>query len=999
MKLIDIATRRRVTILMFTVAVLLFGLVSLSRLPVNLLPDLSYPTLTVRTEYPGAAPAEIENLLSRPIEEAVGVVRGVRVVRSVSRAGQSDVTLEFSWGTQMDYAALDVREKLEVLELPLDAERPVLLRFDPSTEPVLRLALSRRAEPAALPPDSAREAPHALPAGDGPEAPPDGPSGAEREMPPVLPPADAGRRDDELKILRRYSDEQLKKELEAIAGVAAVKISGGLEDEIQVLVDQYRLAQLHLAGAEIVSRLRAENVNLSGGRLEEGTQQFLVRTVNEFASVDQIADTIIDTRDARPIYLKDIATVRQGSREREAITRVNGREAVELAVYREGDANIVGVARNVERRLQRVRENLPSDLELVKTYDQSVFIRNAINEVIGAALLGGLLATLVLYCFLRNAWTTTIIAISIPVSVIATFAMMYGGGVTLNIMSLGGIALAIGMLVDNSIVVLENIARKREQGARVVDAARAGTREVSTAVIASTLTTIAVFFPLVFVEGVAGQLFRDQALTVTFALLVSLAVALTLIPMLASLGGGVGTRGGTGRAVAGGSAALAPERGAGAAADSGYVPRTRVGARVKRARRAVLTGGAALLVRAFALVIGSLAWLLGKLLAPVVIAFNAAYAPLAALYPKALRWSLAHRTAVIAVAIALLGSSVLLAQRLGVELIPQLTQGEFNVELELPPGTPLERTDAAIQRLDAVARELPGVDRTYAVAGTGNRLDTNPEEAGENGGTLNVVLQGGAARADEESAMNALRGWLDGQPGVEHEFSRPELFSFATPLEIEVAGFDLGDLERVSSRIAALMEGSQRFADVESTMRQGHPEIRIRFDHERAARLGLRVDEIAETVVRSVRGEVATRYTTDDRKIDVLVRANEAQRASIDRIAKLIVNPGADRPITLDAVADLDVAAGPGEIRRVAQQRVAIVSANLRYGDLGSAADEARTFIGQVPLPAGTSVRIAGQSDEMQRSFDSLMLALALAVFLVYLVMASQFESLLHPFV
>jgi HAE1 family hydrophobic/amphiphilic exporter-1 len=421
---------------------------------VKLLPDLSYPTLTVRTEYPGAAPAEIENLLSRPIEEAVGVVRGVRVVRSVSRAGQSDVTLEFAWGTQMDYAALDVREKLEVLQLPLDAERPVLLRFDPSTEPVLRFALHRRAEAVT---------------------------------------------EEELKILRRYSDEQLKKELESIAGVAAVKISGGLEDEIQVLVDQYRLAQLRLASGEIANRLRAENVNLSGGRLEEGTQQFLVRTVNEFASVEQIADAIIATQEGRPVYLRDIAVVQQGAREREAITRANGREAVELAVYREGDANIVSVARDVEQRLQRIRENLPADLELVKTYDQSVFIRSAINEVIGAALIGGLLATLVLYFFLHSAWATTIIAVSIPVSVIATFAMMYGGDVTLNIMSLGGIALAIGMLVDNSIVVLENIARKHEQGASVLEAARGGTREVSTAVVASTLTTIAVFFPLVFV--------------------------------------------------------------------------------------------------------------------------------------------------------------------------------------------------------------------------------------------------------------------------------------------------------------------------------------------------------------------------------------------------------------------------------------------------------------------------------------------------------------------
>ena len=997
MKLIDIATRRRVTILMSTVAVLLFGLVSLSRLPVNLLPDLSYPTLTVRTEYPGAAPAEIENLLSRPIEEAVGVVRGVRVVRSVSRAGQSDVTLEFAWGTQMDYAALDVRENLEVLELPLDAERPVLLRFDPSTEPVLRFALSRRGQPAAEPLSAGRVGGIAALLGrqSADAAPsPQRPAAA----PTVLPPADAGRIEDELKILRRYSDEQLKKELESIAGVAAVKVSGGLEDEIQVLVDQFRLAQLRVASGEVASRLRAENVNLSGGRLEEGTQQFLVRTVNEFASVEQIGDTIIATRENRPVYLKDIAVVRQGAREREAITRANGREAVELAVYREGDANIVAVARDVERRLQRIRETLPADLELVKTYDQSVFIRSAINEVIGAALLGGLLATLVLYFFLRSAWATTIIAISIPVSVVATFAMMYGGDVTLNIMSLGGIALAIGMLVDNSIVVLENIARKREQGAGILEAARTGTREVSTAVIASTLTTVAVFFPLVFVEGIAGQLFRDQALTVTFALLVSLAVALSLIPMLASLGARVSGRG-VGAVAADYSDLPRPRPGTDYVADDGYVPRTRVGAIAQRARRALFAGGTRLLIRLFAAVFVGLSWLLGKLLAPFVLVFNAAYERLASIYPSVLAWSLAHRAVVVGVALALLASSLSVGQGLGVELIPQLTQGEFNVELKLAPGAPLARTDAVMQRLDAAARALPGVGRTYAVAGSGNRLDTNPEETGENSGTLNVVLQAGSTRADEEATMNALRDWLEGQPGIEHQFSRPELFSFATPLEIEVAGFELGDLERVSARIAALMEESPRFADVKTTTERGHPEIQIRFDHDRAARLGLRVDQIADTIVSQVRGEVATRYTWDDRKVDVLVRADEDQRASVEHIGRLIVNPGAERPVTLDAVADLEVAVGPGEIRRTAQQRVAVVSANLRYGDLGGAADEARRLIGRVPLPAGTTVRIAGQSDEMQRSFDSLMLALALAVFLVYLVMASQFESLLHPFV
>jgi len=473
-KLIRLATRRRVSIAMFTLGVLLFGMVSLSRLDISLLPELAYPTLTVRTGFTGAAPAEIENLITRPVEEAVGLVRGVRRVASVSRAGQSDVTLEFVWGSNMDLAAIDVRERLERLELPLQAERPLLLRFDPSTEPVLRFALAR---------DTSAE-----------------PAGRKALLPPVNDPDP----NLALRLLRRHAEERLKKDMESIPGVAAITVSGGLEDEIQVLVDQNRLAQLGLSMEQVSQRLRAENVNLSGGRLQEATRQFLVRTINEFRSVDEISGVILATRDASPVYLRDVAEIRQGWSEREAITRVDGEEMVELAVYGEGDANVVTVARAVERRLARLRADLPPDLALIRIYDQSEFIRSAISEVIQAAIIGGLLAIGVLYLFLKNARATLIIGVAIPVSVIATFAAMYGGGISLNIMSLGGIALATGLLVDNAIVVLENIAAKRERGAGLIEAAREGAGEVSGAVIAATLTTIAVFVPLVFVDGIAG---------------------------------------------------------------------------------------------------------------------------------------------------------------------------------------------------------------------------------------------------------------------------------------------------------------------------------------------------------------------------------------------------------------------------------------------------------------------------------------------------------------
>jgi HAE1 family hydrophobic/amphiphilic exporter-1 len=957
MKIIEISTRRRVTIAMFTLAIVLFGFVSFLRLKINLLPDLTYPTLTIRTEYPGAAPAEIENLISKPIEEALGVVKNVKRVSSISRSGQSDVLLEFEWGTNMDYAGLDVREKLDVLELPLEVQRPTILRFDPSLDPIMRFGFYRKNTQDKI------------------EAPQNTPkiqyvSYEENE--------EKSFDEDALKYLRRFSEEQIKKELEAALGVAAVKVSGGLEDEIQILIDQWRMAQLKLPTEDLARQLGAENVNLSGGRLEEGTQQYLVRTLNQFKSIEEIGDVIISSNGGKPIYLRDIATVRHGYKEREAITRLNGIEAVEIAIYKEGDANTVAVARAVEKRMRRVKEILPKDLEMVKVYDQSTFIRQAVNEVINAGIIGGILAVIILYFFLQNFWTTVIIAMSIPVSVIATFNLMYGADLTLNIMSLGGIALGIGMLVDNSIVVLENIHRHREKGKTILEAARDGASEVGMAVTASTLTTVAVFFPLVFVKGISGQLFRDQALTVTFALLASLAVALTLIPMLASLQSKKQEKD------------LMPEL---------KEPKTRVGRLLRKIRLFVFNTLPVFLVKISRFIVRIIAQVFQLLMKSLLNGFYKIYGAVDKRYPDVLQWSLNHKTVVLGVALCLFIISLIMIPILGVELIPQLSQGEFQVEFRLPPGTPLDYTDAMIADVQNSATKIDNISTMFSVAGTGNRMDANPDQGGENWGELNVVLHPGSKRIDEEMVMAQLRKNMDNLPGLQYKFARPTLFSFKTPIEIEIAGFDLDHLKKVSGEITRRMEASSRFADVKSTMESGHPEIQIHFDRERAAALGLAVYQVADRVVNKVRGEVATRYSWHDRKIDVLVRAREEERNSVEKIRKLVVNPESDRPVPLEAVADIVVDTGPGEIRRVDQERVALVTANLREGDLGSAAQEINIIISQVPMPNGLSASLTGQNEEMAVSFRSLQFALLLAIFLVYLVMASQFESFLHPFV
>lgn len=940
MNVAEFSTRRRVSVAMVTVTMVLFGLIALGDLKVNLLPDLSYPTLTVRTEYTGAAPTEVENLITEPVEEAVGVVKGVRKVHSISRTGQSDVILEFAWGTDMDFAGIEVRDKLEVLQLPLESKKPVLLRFDPSTEPILRLGLTGTA---------------------------------------------ATVSEAELKQLRRYADDDLKKRLEPIEGVAAVKTGGGLEDEIQVSIDQQRLAQLNLSVGDVVDRLRNENVNVSGGRIEEGSQRYLVRTINQFATVDEIREMLVKVVDGVPIRMRDVATVEQGFKERQAIVRIGGREAVELAIYKEGDGNTVAVAEAVKAAMERLRKNLPQGSELSIVDDQSVFIRQSLAEVRTAAFEGGVLAILIIFFFLRDAWSTFIIALSLPISIIATFFFMGQFGLTLNVMSLGGLALATGMVVDDSIVVLENIARMRDRGMGILESAVKGTSEVSMAVTASTLTTVAVFFPLVFVEGVAGQLFRDQALTVTIAMLISLVVAMTLIPMLASLQG------------------LAPQS---------YPEETRVPlaspppglrGKVVRAWRGFARFAFGLvpywIARAVVVVGGVVGRVVGSVLLRVGSVVLWPYEKAAAAYHRMLPRAIERPAPILVASLLLFVASMALIPTLGLDLIPQLQQGRFETLLKMPPGTPLVETDALVRQIQSAHAKDGPVQAIYGVSGVGTRLDANPTESGENIGRILVSLKPEAGAEGEREEMAALRRTLAGQPGVEVEFSRPQLFSFATPLEIEIAGYDLDALRRAGQDLAQRLESSDRYVDVKSSVEQGYPEVQIRFDQDRTAALGLTTRQIADQVVRKIRGEVATRYSYRDRKIDVLVRAIEADRSSVEDIRNLIVNPQSERPVTLDAVADVISTEGPSEINRSDQERVAIVSANLAYGDLGTAVSEVERMLRERPLGAGVEVRIGGQSEELKASVDSLIFALSLAIFLVYLVMASQFESLLHPFV
>ena len=867
----------------------------------------------------------------------MGVINGVRRMHSISAAERSDVVLEFAWGTDMNTAAVEVREKLDLVRLPLDIERPSILRLNPNLDPIVRAAIVLRER------------------------------GSAADLQPRL------------QELRRFTEDVVKKRLDPVLGVAAVLVSGGYQDEIAVNVDQERISQLGMNVEMLGQRLQAANVNLSGGRLEDRGQEFLVRTMNEFATVEDIKDTIVFQQDGSVLRLKDVAEVFESHKERDSVMRVDGFEAIEIAMYKEGDANTVAVSGDIAERMAEIAAELPPAYELVKIYDQADFISAAIDEVQSAAIIGAAFAVLVLFLFLKDARSTLIVTATIPASVLATFVLMDAFDITLNIMSLGGIALAVGMLMDNAIVVLENIARHRDAGTvpeghatsdsaspSLAEAAERGTSEVSGAVLASTMTTIAVFLPLAFVEGIAGQLFRDQALTVAFALVASLILAFTLIPMLAAVRVTRQTRWQPQKAAPKGVCTRPSHRSAGwcgaralvARTDASDEPGDPTGAMgIRRRLRQVLAGYTALL--------------------------NAA---------------LHHRALTLVLAIAALGGTAAMAPSLPVQLIPPLSQGEFRIDMELEPGTRLERTDQVLAETQQALLAYPIVDRTYSVAGTGGKLDASSVGGGEQIGELSVVLQDGITPNDESLIMSLARSQVAAMPGTQFKVERPQLFTFATPLEVEISGNDLDDIESIAEQLVAAMSGSESFSDVESSIRPGYPELQIDFDQERTAATGLFVPEVASRVVRKVRGDVPTKFTWEDKRIDIRLRLDEGDRDSQEDVENLLVDAG-DRQIRLSALADVTLATGPADIQRIGQKRVAVVSAHVEHGDLALGGAEVTQLLEAIPHPPEITSRVGGQAEEMEASFESLLLALSLALILVYLVMASLFESLLHPFV
>ena len=1074
----NFTTDRPVAVLMVFLAAVVFGYFSLGRLPVTLMPEMSYPTLTVRTEYPGAAPEEVENDISRRIEEQLGVVSGLNEISSISRAGVSDVVLEFMWGTSMVDAIQNTLEKLDTVRLPRGAEKPLLLHYDPSLDPVMELSLS------------AKLTNEALLSND------DAPSFGTIDF-------SSARR------LRRIAELQVKRALEPIKGVAAARVRGGLEEEIHVLVDADQLQRSNLSINQVINRLGAENINAAGGRIREGEAEYMIRTINEFQDLEEIADTIVLRREGKEIRLKDIGQVVYGQRDREMLTRTNGGESVQIDVYKEADSNMVQVAERIKSAVGSPKDgrrksiagklSAEEDVVLQVVADRSIFIDNSINEVKSTAIMGGFLAIVVLLVFLRDLRTTSIIAVSIPISIFVTFAPLNILGVSLNIMSLGGLAMGIGMLVDSSIVVLESIYRCREEGDDMREAAIRGAREVRGAVIASTLTSICVFFPMVFVEGMAGQVFGDLGLTVVTSLLASLVVAVLFIPMLASRTG----------------LKLKEGVGLGKHALGGFAGRMRATSFLLRFLIPMI-GWLAGIIGVVALIVFIIHWLAdnpdpkahpdytavcwsvvkywlwfsvlptlvallkvrlnpedpkGETLADLwdgigsfqkgcqqggwlffvslpyqcirlpltmtleVIGCNlvwcirllagVSYLAVACIgwmrrlferrssgsgkdqakgiYPSVLRWGLTHPSAILLLALGCFLLTWAVGRTLQSELLPEVHQSELTFEVSLPVGTPLDETIATLDHIenDILERqEELGIETLLVMYGFDTTNMKNSDE-GEHSAKFKILLKASEQpKLAEERVVSGVRLMLENVPDINTRVTRPVLFSSKKPVVIQINGEDLDELKQFSDEATGLLIGSPELADVEPTLRSGAPELQISYDRHQIMRHGLTIQSVANQVRDMVKGSEATRLNRKDKRVPIVVRLAEEDRQAVDDVGKLIVNPGRPTPIPLSAVAEVRVGEGPSEIRRIDGKRVALVQANIGGGSLGAAVDAAKSTLStKMSWPDYMDFLITGQNQEWERSRSSLYLALGLSLFLVYVIMASQFESLLQPFI
>jgi len=890
MKISRFAVHRPIFTIMVVLIAVILGIISLIRLPVDLMPDISYPTLSISCEYENASPEEIEELITRPIEEAMSAVPGAEEVSSTSTEGRGTVRVTFAWGTDLDAAANDIRDRLDrvIPRLPDDADRPRLRKFDLANFPILILGVSSNLDPVQL---------------------------------------------------RLIIEDQVKYRLERVPGVAAVDIWGGLEREIHVNLKPDKVKALGVPLDQIIRRIREGNINIPAGTIDHGNLEITVRTSGEYTSLDQISETVVAIRENVPIQLSEIADVEDSWRKVTRIVRVNGVPGLRLSVNKQSGKNTVEVATGVHKELQRIARDIPH-VEIISIIDTSDYIQRSISNVGSSAFYGGILAVLVLLLFLRNLPSTSIIATAIPVSIITTFALMYFGGFTLNIMTLGGLALGIGMLVDNAIVVLENIYRMRESGEPPEEAAIHGTEEVSSAIVASTLTTMAVFLPLIFVRGMSGVMFKQLSIVVSFSLLCSLGAALTVVPML--------------------SARILP-------APDKYNPQGEgLGRKIFKASGRIFT----------------------------LFETN---------YQHILHFALSHRILVVIGSLVVLGGSLALIPLIGVELMPSADESEVRVTGEMQVGSRLDVLDAKFAHIEEIVREsVPEIKNVVTRVGGSSWRGT-----GSHTGSVRIALkpQSQRRRSSEQIADN-LRGKLANIPGVLIRTRAGQgLFllrmgsSDADKVEVEVRGHNLEVADAIAQQVKKIVENVEGITDAKVSRESGRPEEVVIIDRQKAADMKLTVSDIANALQTIISGTQARNFRELGDEYVIRVKIKEAEKMNLKDILDLTLTNADGQAVVLRNVVEIKPRSGPVLIQRKDQERVVIISANISGRDMGSVLSDILKRLHSVPAPQGFSILLGGDYEEQQEAFNELLLSCLLALVLVYMVMACQYESLRDPFV
>ena len=881
----DFSVRKPVTALMLVLIIVVLGIVSLSRLPVDLLPDLEFPVATVITEYRGVGPEEIETSVTRLIESSVNRVDGVKNIYSSSHRGSSVVRAEFNWGTDMDLACQNIREKIDELGtgyfgLPEDSKRPVIIKYNPSDMPLMFLSLSGK--------------------------------------------------EYDAHQLKEISDDYIENQLEAVEGVAWVVTFAGSDREILVSLDRELLSAYNISIAQVIRKLSSENVDSSSGHLKEGYKDYLVRTRGKFEQVEELERMVLTTRNGIPIYLGSVAKIYDTYGETWVYSRTNSEPSVGISIMKQAGTNTVQVCKRAWEKIRRIEKHLPEGLTIRTGFDQAEYINRAIGNLGGNAFWGGILAIFILFLYLRHIRPLIIIGLAIPISLLATFIPVYFSKMTLNMMSLGGLALAIGMLLDNSIVVMENIFRRmQEERESRMEAAEKGASEVAAPIIASTFTTIGVFIPIAFTTGLAARIFRELALTVSYSLLASLFLALTMVPMMAS-----------------------------------KILRVNLYRKEEKS-----------------------SWKMRDK------------------YKKILLWSISHPAKTVTIALILFFLSLLLIFPIGKEFMPTAHDRMFMVNIFLPEGTKLEETNKAAKEIEKILLSLPELESEQVIVGIAG--GGSSQETLSSHGAMCIVRLVDAEKRKRTTpeVIEEVREKISILPQIEKsDFANLQTMSMGSgegkPIEVKIYGKHLPTLAELSKNARKRIEGIEGLRDVEETFTYGSPEMQIKFDREKCAQHGLSAGDIAAVLESAIAGKIATRFEEAGEEIDVRVRLREEDRLSLSSIKRISIFTPHGIEVQLGDIAKIHKTTGPSKIIRENQKRKVSILANIsERRDLGHIMEEVKEKLADLKMPIGYFIEYGGSYKDMMESFVNLGIAFLLAILLMYMIMAAQFESLLHPFV